>query len=346
MELVHGSCTTNILKLQLSINNGQARKRQWLLQCTSRGQHGRCLQHCSRVTTSSTPHCLTVWNRDSDKNTCPSEEVGTQKPHTEVWGRITRLCGIHSTSRPIGISKHRPRICGECCSGQLCKWKPRLGSAVTSPHALLQKHHCSNGLCTGSWSCKKSISQTCNGSPDRKRKSEEAKIIFQQKKNTQIPTYCATKRQVSSKKKHAQEVRILQLGCDSLNVYINAWNDQLKKSINVCVDTGATRSILRRDSVESPRGLGHQSAWTTGTADCHRKIINNFWKCSLEASIANFCHWRKVYSGRHLWWMHSWAWPYKEIWPDCGFKERTIKGSTWWHTITGTGNKCSSTSQQ
>ncbi len=38
--------------------------------------------------------------------------------------------------------------------------------------------------------------------------------------NTRIPTYCATKKQVSAKRKQAQEIWILQLGCDSSNVYI------------------------------------------------------------------------------------------------------------------------------
>ncbi len=61
--------------------------------------------------TLSTSHWVTVWSRNLDKN-CPSEEAGTQEPHIEVWGRITRLCSRHLTPNPRGIPKHVPRICG------------------------------------------------------------------------------------------------------------------------------------------------------------------------------------------------------------------------------------------
>ncbi len=47
------------------------------------------------------------------------------------------------------------------------------------------------------------------------------------------------------------EVWISQLGYDSSHVYITAWRDQLKKRIAICIDTGATRSILRNDLVEA-----------------------------------------------------------------------------------------------
>ncbi len=56
-------------------------------------------------------------------------------------------------------------------------------------------------------------------------------------------------------KQVAREVRISQLGCDSSNVYIMAWSDQLKQKISICVDTGATRSILRTDLVEPQSNL-------------------------------------------------------------------------------------------
>ncbi len=44
--------------------------------------------------------------------------------------------------------------------------------------------------------------------------------------------------------------KISQLECDSSNVYVTAWSDQLKKRISVCVDTVASRSVLRRNLVE------------------------------------------------------------------------------------------------
>ncbi len=56
-------------------------------------------------------------------------------------------------------------------------------------------------------------------------------------------------------KRVAQEVRISQLGCDSSSVYIMAWSDQLKKEINICVNTGTTHSILRRDLVKPQSNL-------------------------------------------------------------------------------------------
>ncbi len=72
--------------------------------------------------------------------------------------------------------------------------------------------------------------------------------------------------------------------------------------------------------------------------------IDNSQKCLHEVQVANIRHWKKVYCGRHLWWMHSWAWPDEEIWPVRGSKEWTIKISTWWHTITENGNNCTLTS--
>ncbi len=62
----------------------------------------------------------------------------------------------------------------------------------------------------------------------------------------------ATKGQATHKGKQlAQEVRISQFGCDSSNVCITAWSDQLKKKISICVYTGTTRSILRKNLVEA-----------------------------------------------------------------------------------------------
>ncbi len=67
----------------------------------------------------------------------PSEEVGTPEPHTEVWGRIARLYGWHSTPCPGSLLKYGSGIRGECCGREFCWWNPRLRSAIVSPHAVL-----------------------------------------------------------------------------------------------------------------------------------------------------------------------------------------------------------------
>ncbi len=56
-------------------------------------------------------------------------------------------------------------------------------------------------------------------------------------------------------KRVAWEAWISQLRCDSSNVYITAWSDQLKKKISIYVDAGATCWILRRDLVEPRSNL-------------------------------------------------------------------------------------------
>ncbi len=57
---------------------------------------------------------------------------------------------------------------------------------------------------------------------------------------------CATKKQTTDRGKQvAQEVQISPLGCDSSNIYITAWSDQLKKRINICVDAGVTCLFLK-----------------------------------------------------------------------------------------------------
>ncbi len=95
------------------------------------------------------------------KTLCPSEEVGTQKPHIEVGGRITRLCTDIWRFTQEAYTNMEPDY-KECCSGQLHRWNLELGSAVPTPHVLLQEHHCSTDLCTGSWYSKKSISPPSN----------------------------------------------------------------------------------------------------------------------------------------------------------------------------------------
>ncbi len=79
---------------------------------------------------------------------------------------------------------------------------------------------------------------------------KETKSSSSKGEKTRIITYCATRRQGTSEKKHARLVGNSQLGCDSYNIYIAAWSDQPKKRIDVCVDTDATRSIRRRNLVE------------------------------------------------------------------------------------------------
>ncbi len=168
---------------------------------------------------------------------CPGEKAGTQEPHTEVWGRIARLYNRHWTSRRKGISEHESRICGECCSTQLCTWDLGFGSTSTRislQHWLMhwkpkqQEHLVDLRLYTNfernAWrfsvfsTIKKDITRynaerTSNwGNEDRK------------------PNPYATKGQVTHMGNWApREVRISQFGCDNSNVYITAWSDQLRR---------------------------------------------------------------------------------------------------------------------
>ncbi len=68
----------------------------------------------------------------------------------------------------------------------------------------------------------------------------ETKSSSDKEVKTKRLIYYATKKQVThQKKRFAKEIRVLRLGCDSSNVYVIAWSDQLKKKINIYVDTGS-----------------------------------------------------------------------------------------------------------
>ncbi len=146
----------------------------------------------------------------------------------------------------------------------------------------------------------------------------------------------------------AQEIWTSQLRCDSSNVYIAVWGEQLKKRISICVDIEASRLILRRDLVETRGNLViNQHEWlvlrtaTRKSLSLRRVHI----KLKLPASIINIViviiinNNNKVHRGRHLLWTHSWGWPDKEIWPDCGSKSGLLRTAD-------NGNICSPMSLQ
>ncbi len=100
----------------------------------------------------------------------------------------------------------------------------------------------------------------------------------------------ATKGQVAHMgKRVAREVRISQLGCDSSNVYVAAWSDQLNKKIRICVDTGATRSILRRDLVEPRSNLvinqHERLLLRTATGESSTTLGSVYVKLKLSTSV-------------------------------------------------------------
>ncbi len=74
-----------------------------------------------------------------------------------------------------------------------------------------------------------------------------------------------------------------------MNVKPGVWSDQLNKKIRICVDTGATRSILRRDLVEPRSNLvinqQEQLLLRTATGESSTTLGSVHMKLKLPTSI-------------------------------------------------------------
>ncbi len=157
---------------------------------------------------------------------------------------------------------------------------------------------------------------------------------------TREKAYCAKKQVTPKKKRAAQEFRILQLRCDNSNVYITAWSDQLKK-INICIDTVATCSILRRDLVEP---------WSNLVINQQEQLL--LWEATGESStILRSVYMKLKLSALDIEWKFIVANIYDEwiLGLDLIRKYGLIMdlmSFTWSYTITGSRDNCSPTSSQ